>query len=157
MEKSLIISYNEYESIEDLPVEDRMVMQHALGATETAYSPYSHFRVGAAVLLDDGTIVEGSNQENLAYPSGLCAERTAMFAASVRRPEGVMEALAIVGRDQEGRLTEAAPCGACRQVMAEYERRQGRKMRILTYLDGGKIRCFEGADCLLPFGFEAEL
>lgn len=157
MEKKLVISYNEYNSMEELPIEDRLLMQHALSATETSYSPYSHFRVGAAVRLSDGSIVEGSNQENLAYPSGLCAERTAMFAASVRNPQAAFEALAIVGRNKEGTLSEAAPCGACRQVMAEYEQRHGVKMRILTYLDGGKIRCFDGVGSLLPFIFAAEL
>ncbi|MCQ2298280.1 MAG: cytidine deaminase [Bacteroidales bacterium] len=156
MEKTLTISYREYESMAELPEEDRNLMQHALGATESAYVPYSHFRVGAAIRLGDGTIVEGSNQENLAYPSGLCAERTAMFAASARYPEAAMEALAVVGVNPKGELTEAAPCGACRQVMAEYEGRQGRKMRILTYLEGGKIRVFDGVECLLPFIFQAE-
>lgn len=157
MEKQLIISYEELSSMDELDALDRALMQRAIEATATSYSPYSHFSVGAAIRMADGSVVAGSNQENLAYPSGLCAERTAMFSASAQRPGMAMEALAIVARDQQGRLAEAAPCGACRQVMAEYERRQGSKMRIIVYLDGGKIRCFDGVESLLPFLFSAEL
>lgn len=157
MEKTLTISYMEYEGVGELAEKDRELVELAIAATGTAYSPYSHFCVGAALRLADGTVVTGSNQENLAYPSGLCAERTAMFAASAAHPGVAFESLAVVGRNQKGELAEAAPCGACRQVMAEYERRSGEKMRVLTWIEGGKIRVFEGVDSLLPFIFAADL
>lgn len=156
MERQLIISYKEYESLEELDVKDRSLMQRAIAATESAYAPYSNFHVGAAVRLGDDTIVEGSNQENMAYPSGLCAERTAMFSASAQYPGAEFDALAIVGCNADHQLVSAMPCGACRQVMAEYEQRQHKKMRILTYVQGGRILCFEGVENLLPFGFDAD-
>ena len=101
----------------------------------------------------DGTVVTGSNQENIAYPSGLCAERTALFAAGAQHPGTTIEAIAIVGRNQEGTLTGASPCGACRQVMAEVETRQGKKLRVICYFSDDKILVFEGVECLLPFIF----
>ncbi len=137
----------------ELSASDRELVEAAIEATGTAYAPYSHFHVGAALRLATGEIVRGSNQENLAYPSGLCAERTALFGASAAHPGAVFESLAIAGRDSEGRLTQASPCGACRQVMAEYESRQQQKMRILTYQSEDKISIFEGVESLLPFIF----
>lgn len=153
MKKSILINYEEYESVEALSIADRELMASAVAAADGAYSPYSHFCVGAAVRLVDGSIVIGSNQENVAYPSGLCAERTAMFAASAQHPGVAFEALAIVGRPEGGELTAASPCGACRQVMAEYEKRWGRPLRVLLYWAGGHVVVFEGVDSLLPFGF----
>ena len=125
MDKVFTFNYQEFVSFDGLVVADRELMESAIAATSSAYAPYSGFHVGAALRLADGTVVCGSNQENAAYPSGLCAERTAIFAASAQRPEmRCYGALAIVGRDSEGRLTEASPCGACRQVLLEYEQRQ---------------------------------
>ena len=154
MEKTLIVKYNEYDSMELLTVADRQLMQQAIAALEGSYAPYSHFHVGAAVRLSDGTVVCGSNQENAAYPSGLCAERTAIFAASAQRPDKRdYEALAIVGRNADGDLCEASPCGACRQVLLEYEQLQKHPLRILCYLEGGRIREFQSVKSLLPFSF----
>lgn len=155
--KQLTIDYCEYGSMEALPATDRALMEQAVAATATAYAPYSRFHVGAAVRLADGTVVTGSNQENIAYPSGLCAERTALFSAAAQHPEQAVVALAVVGRDAEGRLVEASPCGACRQVMAEFESRHGNRMEVLCYLTGGKIRRITGGDSLLPFAFGADL
>ena len=152
MQKELTIRYEEM-PLTELTASDRQLMQAAIQATETAYAPYSHFHVGAAVLLDDGTIVCGSTQENIAYPSGLCAERTALFAAAAQHPGKVVTALAIVGRDHTGKLTVASPCGACRQVMAEQETRQGKKLRVLCYHSDNKIAIFDGVESLLPFIF----
>ena len=137
----------------ELAAADRELMEAAIEATATAYAPYSNFHVGAAARMADGTIVKGSNQENIAYPSGLCAERTALFAASAQHPGTAVEALAIVGRNPEGMLTAASPCGACRQVMAEQQMRQDKKLRILCYQTDGKILVFEGVESLLPFVF----
>jgi cytidine deaminase len=153
MDKTITIHYQEYGSVEELTADDAALMRKAMEAAGGAYAPYSHFHVGAALRLDDGSIVVGNNQENAAYPSGLCAERTALFAASAQRPDcRRYRALAIVGHDGDG-YCEASPCGACRQVMAEYERRQDFPMRVLCYLQGGGVRAFSSVADLLPFGF----
>ena len=154
--KKLIIDYVEYGSLAELPDDARRLMECAMESAHKAYAPYSKFHVGAAVLLADGTMVQGSNQENIAYPSGLCAERTALFSASALHPEQAVVALAVVGHF-EGEYTEASPCGACRQVMAEYELRYGNKLTVYCYLRGGRIRQINGVESLLPFGFEADL
>ena len=125
--KELVINYEEYGCAEELSPDDRQLLDSALEAIGGAYAPYSHFKVGAAVRLDDGTVVRGANQENAAYPSGLCAERTAMFAAAAQYPGRKLVALAVIC-EQDGMLLDSpgAPCGACRQVMAQYERECGR-------------------------------
>ena len=108
-------------------VEDKELAQAAIEATAQSYAPYSNFNVGAAVLFEDGVVVKGANQENAAYPSGLCAERTALFYASASRPDKAMTAIAIAA-GQNGELCKnpATPCGACRQVMAQYQTKSGR-------------------------------
>lgn len=154
MQRQLTIRYTEYASISELSPSDARLMQAAIDATKGSYSPYSHFRVGAAIRLADGTIVCGSNQENAAYPSGLCAERTAIFAASAQYPHlRDYEAIAIVGCNADGNLCEASPCGACRQVLHEYEQRQQHPLRILCHT-GLAIREIVSVADLLPFGFE---
>lgn len=154
MDKQLVINYQEYGSKEEMEAADRELLATAVRAAEGAYAPYSGFHVGAALRLRDGSVVCGNNQENAAYPSGLCAERTALFAASSQRPElRDYEALAIVGRDSGGRLCEASPCGACRQVMWEYEQRQGHPMRVICYVSEQCIRVFGSVADLIPFSF----
>lgn len=152
MEKTQIVKYQEC-SLSELNSADRELLDAAIAATGTAYAPYSNFHVGAALRLDDGTVVIGSNQENLAYPSGLCAERTALFAASAQHSGKSVESMAIVGRNPQGVLMAASPCGACRQVMAEQESRQKQKIRIICYQTDAKILIFEGVEVLLPFIF----
>ena len=152
--KTLSLSYREYASVDALSPADQRLMQAAIDAAATAYAPYSHFSVGAALRLSDGSIVCGSNQENAAYPSGLCAERTALFAAGAQAPNTPVEALAIVARTPDGQLSEAAPCGACRQVMAETRQRSGCPLRILMYLSDGRIREVPDIAVLLPFAFQ---
>lgn len=155
MRNQITIAYYEYDSVSELGDKSARLLREAMAAIDGAYAPYSGFRVGAALLLDDGTTVKGSNQENVAYPSGLCAERTAIFAASAQRPEmRSYKALAIVGRNVDGEYCEASPCGACRQVLVEYERNQGHPMQVLCYLANGRIRVFEKAADLLPFSFD---
>lgn len=155
MDKELTIKYKEYTSVDELPDMERNLMQCAVKAADGAYAPYSGFHVGAALLLKDGTVVCGSNQENGAYPSGLCAERTALFAAAAQRPDTRdYTALAIVGRNAEGALCEASPCGACRQVMAEYEHLQGHGMKVICYTADGGARVVESVADLLPFAFQ---
>ena len=113
--KEIKIAYKEYSSVDELPSQDRLLADAAIEAVELAYAPYSNFNVGAAVMFEDGEIVKGANQENAAYPSGLCAERTALFYASASRPDKAMTAIAIAA-GQNGKLCEspATPCGACR-------------------------------------------
>lgn len=152
-EHTLHIAYKEFASVADLPADDRTLMQAAIDATATAYAPYSHFHVGAAVRLAGGEIVKGSNQENAAYPSGLCAERTALFAAGSQHPQEAVTALAIVARNEQGQLVEAAPCGACRQVLLESQQRAGAAVRVLMYRKGGSVRVVEDVATLLPFSF----
>lgn len=155
MDKKLVINYQEYASVEELPEGDRELLRQAAEAAAGAYAPYSQFHVGAALRLTDGSVVCGNNQENAAYPSGLCAERTALFAASAQRPElRDYEALAIVGRRADGQLCEASPCGACRQVMLEYERQQGHPLRVVCYVSEGCVRVFGSVSDLLPFSFQ---
>ena len=155
MDKTITIDYQEYNSVEELPLDDAGLLRKAVEAAEGAYAPYSSFHVGAALRLKDGTVVVGSNQENVAYPSGLCAERTAIFAASAQNPHcRDYEALAIVGRNAEGQLCEASPCGACRQVLSEYEHRQGHPLRMICYLGEGRVRVFLSVASLLPFSFD---
>ena len=152
---SLDISYEEYSSIEEMDPRDQDLVREAIEAQKGSYAPYSGFNVGAAVLLEDGTVVRGSNQENAAYPSSLCAERTAMFAASANHPGVPMEALAIVGGfGHQIAPTPCAPCGACRQVMAEYQTLGGKPLRIIMF-GTHKAWVFSRVEDILPFIFDS--
>ena len=153
--KEIKIAYMEYESPDHLDPDDRELAQAAIDATAQSYAPYSKFNVGAAVLFEDGVIVKGSNQENAAYPSGMCAERTALFYASASRPDKAMTAIAIAA-GQNGKLcdTPATPCGACRQVMAQYQTKSGRPMRVLL-IGAHKVWKFDRIDDLLPLIFDS--
>jgi len=153
--KEIRIVYNEYESLDQLDSRDRELAEAAIEATNGSYAPYSRFNVGAAVRLDNGMIVKGSNQENAAYPSGLCAERTAMFYASANYPSCSMTAIAIAA-SQEDILCDnpATPCGSCRQVMAQYQTKGGCPMEILL-VGGKKIWKFEKVDDVLPLIFDS--
>ena len=153
-EKTLTIKYKEHSSIDSLSETDKELMLRAIAATDGAYAPYSGFHVGAALRLADGSVVVGNNQENAAYPSGLCAERTAIFAASAQRPTmRDYTALAIAGRNAAGELCEASPCGACRQALLEYEQQQGHPLRVLCLLQGGAVREVGSVADLMPFSF----
>ncbi len=153
--KDINIHYLEYSSIDELTPEDRELACAAIEAMGGAYAPYSHFHVGAAVRLSNGQIVRGANQENAAFPSGLCAERTAMFAAGAKYPDKDMLGIALAG-GVHGRLgmNPATPCGACRQVMAQYQAKSGKPMSILMVADG-KIWKFEKVDDILPLIFNS--
>ena len=154
-EITLKINYTEYDSVKEMSKEDQELVKAALEAQKGSYSPYSKFQVGAALRLVDGTIVKGANQENAAYPSGLCAERTAMFWASANYPDVAFDTLAIAGADH-GVLCEspASPCGACRQVMAEYQKKYGRPLKTI-WVGSKRIRKFENVDDILPFIFDS--
>ena len=152
-EQILELSYRIY-ALDELPEESRKLVDAALEATQRSYAPYSHFYVGATVLLDNGVIVTGNNQENVAFPSGLCAERTALFYANAQYPEVPVKALAIVARDSSGKVTQApiSPCGACRQVMLETENRFEKPMQILL-ASAEEVIVVERASALLPLAF----
>lgn len=137
-------------TLDELSDTDRQLVSAALEATRRSYAPYSNFHVGAAALLENGEIVTGTNQENAAYPSGLCAERTTLFYANSQYPEIAVKALAIATPDTKEILS---PCGACRQVMIETEKRYGCSMRVL--LCGAKeVYVIDSAASLLPLSFD---
>ena len=154
-EKKFSVSYTEYASIDELSAEDRELAAEAIAAMGNAYAPYSHFHVGAAVRMSNSQIVRGSNQENAAFPSGLCAERTAMFAASAKYPDKDLRSIALAG-GVHGRLTAepATPCGACRQVMAQYQAKAGKPMSVLM-IGAKRIWKFEKVDDILPLIFDS--
>ena len=154
-ERQIQISYQEYNSIEEMNPEDRELAAEAIKAMQGAYAPYSHFHVGAAVRMSNGQIVRGANQENAAFPSGLCAERTAMFAAGARYPDKDMLSIALAGGVM-GRLGRepATPCGACRQVMAQYQAKSGKPMSVIM-ISSERIWKFEKVDDILPLIFDS--
>ena len=152
----LNIKFTEYEATAQLPEMDNGLIMSARRAAKNAYAPYSGFRVGAAVLLENGVIVTGNNQENAAYPSGLCAERTALFYASAQYPNIPIIAIAVSTLNRADTPSDIAkPCGSCRQVMAEYEDIAGKPLRII--LDStDRIFILDGIDNLLPLRFKKE-
>ena len=143
-------------SYDELAPELARLVDIAKAKTQDAYCPYSHFHVGAATLLADGQVITGANQENAAYPSGLCAERVTLFAANANHPTTPVVALALACYTH-GHFTKevASPCGACRQVMLETERRFGTPMKVILYCDEG-CYVFDKASDLLPMSFAAE-
>ena len=155
-ERKIEIPFKVYD-FEELNEEDRQLVDKAKEMTYHSYAPYSHFSVGAAALLANGEIVCGSNQENAAYPSGICAERTTLFYANSTYPDVAVKALAIAARNEKGEFVDqpVSPCGSCRQVMLETQYRGGEPMRILLY--GNKcvyeLACVED---LLPLCFTPE-
>ena len=139
--------------LDELSVADRELIEQAMKATDNAYAEYSHFYVGAALRLAYGRIVIGANQENAAFPSGLCAERTAVFSAQANFPDQSIEALALVARNDNGLIDNpVTPCGACRQVLLGVEERYGLPMRILMYGKSGVYSVGSAKD-LLPLSF----
>lgn len=149
-----VINYREYASLSELDLTSQSLLLKAKEISKTAYAPYSKFHVGAAVLLENGQIILGNNQENIAYPSGLCAERVALFSAGANFPQEKILLLAIVAN---GELVDKnaiiSPCGSCRQVIFESERRQKEPIRILTLGMNGKVFEFFNATDLLTFAF----
>ena len=140
-------------TLDELSNDEKKLIQIAKDATVQAYAPYSKFRVGAAVLLDNGEILYGNNQENAAYPSGLCAERVVLFYANARYPEAKVLTLAIAAQNINGFLTEpVSPCGACRQALLEAENRYSQKMRLLLY-GTNEIIIVDSVKDILPLSF----
>ena len=147
----------EYNSLEELQEADRDLVLQAKSAADTAYAPYSKFHVGAAIRLENGVCIKGSNQENVAYPSGLCAERVAMFAASSQYPGIPVVAIAITAKTDNFKIdTPISPCGSCRQVLAEYEHLFGKPIRIILTGETGSVYIIDKVEDLLPLSFKAD-
>lgn len=151
LEKEINIQFKEYLGITSLEEDDRLLILEARKAIEGSYSPYSKFKVGSAIRIETGEIILGANQENIAYPSGICAERVVLFYAGTKT-EGV-ESIAIACQNEKGEWVESYPCGACLQVMLETEKRANKKLRIIVQIDSEHFHIFEGVNSLLPFGF----
>jgi len=140
--------------MDELTSDEQFLVEKAIESTNNSYAPYSNFHVGASIQLENGEVLPGCNQENAAFPAGLCAERSAIFAAGAQYPEVPITMLAIAARNTKGELTEepVSPCGTCRQVLIETETRHGQSIRILLY---GKrcIYVMEGIRNLMPLSF----
>ncbi len=148
-EKNINIAYREYESSNELPFEYKELVNKAAEATGSSYAPYSNFHVGAAVLMSNGEIVTGSNQENAAYPSGLCAERVALFYAHHLFPDSYVKAIAITAKEATDYVF---PCAACLQVLTESQKR-GKHPIAIVIDSASKVLVADSVEKLLPFSF----
>lgn len=146
-----------YSHIEDLDSESKYLVHKAKEATQHAYAPYSKFQVGAALILEDGTVITGTNQENASYPLCMCAERVALYAAASQYPDQKIVKLAVAAHKKNHKeLAHATCCGACRQVMLEFEQRQKKRIEVIMLGSDEKwIKCNSAAS-LMPFSFMLE-
>ncbi len=157
-EISIITTFTLFDSVTELPDNVFSLMEKAVDIRKKAYAPYSHFRVGVALLLDNNQIVLGSNQENAAYPSGLCAERVAIFSAGALYPEAKIIKMAITATaDHNPTLTPIPPCGACRQSISEYEIKQEQPIEIYFMGESGNVYKSDSLKNLLPLMFDKKL
>lgn len=151
------IDYKIYKGTEELDTADAKLMQAATNALENAYAIYSGFRVGAALLLENGEIITGNNQENIAFPSSLCAERVALYYCKANFPDVKVKKIAVTAKaSKEKLIAPVSPCGACRQVMSEYERIQGENIELFLKGEEGEIYVFDTVTDLLPLAFETD-
>ena len=151
------INFQEYDSVDELEQADQQLCREAIKALANSHSPYSKFRVGVAMRLQSGKILLASNQENVAYPSGLCAERVALFHWGANHPDDPIETMAVTAHTDEFQLTRpVTSCGACLQVLAEYEKKQDRAIKMLLYCQRGPIWVATGVESFLPFLFFEE-
>jgi cytidine deaminase len=150
-------SFQQFADIEELDSESKYLVHKAKEATAHSYAPYSKFQVGAALILDDGTVITGANQENASYPLCMCAERVALYASSATHPDKRIVKIAVAAHKKGHKeLAPASPCGACRQVILEYEQRQDRPIEIVMYGSEEKwVKCTSAAT-LLPLAFNKE-
>jgi cytidine deaminase len=152
--KSILIDYKSPAELDD---KLQKLVEEAKKAAETAYAPYSKFNVGAAVLLENGEIIQGNNQENAAYPSGLCAERVAIFYANSKYPNTAIKSIAVTAFTQEGFIKEPIPpCGSCLQVMLESENRHNNNIQVILYAEN-KLTIADSINQFLPFNFNKEM
>jgi cytidine deaminase len=154
MKRSHTVEYEVFDNYAELGPGGQQLVEKALEASRNAYAPYSSFHVGAALLLDDGSVICGNNQENAAYPSGLCAERVALFYANATYPDTAVQTIAVVAKGDLIAENECvSPCGSCRQVMIQSESRQEKPIRIILVAQNGKALVFGKASDLLIFAF----
>lgn len=148
-----------YASIDELTSEDKELVKRAKKVSKTAYAPYSQFYVGAAIRLSSNEIIEGSNQENMAYPSGMCAERVAIYYANSYHSDAQIDTIAVTAFAKDFDVNHpVSPCGACRQSMAEYELKQNQPIRLIMSGESGEIYIADSIETVLPFMFnEIEL
>lgn len=145
-----------FDNLEGTPKDIQSLMSIAIEARNKAYAPYSKFHVGTALLLDNGEVISGSNQENASYPSGLCAERTAIFYSGSKYPKAKILKMAITAASQNQKTSKPIPpCGACRQSIAEYETKQGKAIEIYFMGEIGNVMKSNSLANLLPFGFDS--
>lgn len=143
-----------FSTFDELSNEDQNLVLHAQEASKRSYSPYSNYRVGAALLLENREVILGSNQENASYPAGLCAERVALFHWASSMPENNVNSIAVVAkRSGESVFRPVSPCGICRQVMLEYEIKQGKSIRVILQSTDSQWVVSKSAKNLLPFSF----
>jgi len=148
-------SFDVFDNLEELPTEAQKLMHQSIEARENAYAPYSKFRVGAAILLNNGEVITGSNQENASFPAGLCAERTAIHYAGAKFPNEKIRMIAISASSQiNNTITPVPPCGSCRQAIAEYEVKQGSPIEIYFMGSTGKVVKSASLENLLPLIFD---
>jgi cytidine deaminase len=153
-EKTISISFQDFASVTELCDQDRILCAEAEKALDSSYSPYSEFRVGAAIRLKSGRTVYGSNQENVAFPSGLCAERVALFSTGAQHRDDPIESIAITARSEKFSIDNpVTPCGACLQVLGDFEQRQKSPIRVLLYCLGKNVMVSDSAGNFLPFQF----
>ncbi|MBP8824449.1 MAG: cytidine deaminase [Flavobacteriales bacterium] len=152
--RKIALHYLHHATWSALPADDRELLELAVKAARHAYAPYSKFKVGAALRLESGEIVPGSNQENASFPAGICAERTALHAAMAVVPKGTVESIAVVVPQLKG-SRPVTPCGICRQALVEQERRQGGPMRLLLGVVKGPVIETFSAETLLPLSFDS--
>jgi len=152
---TLTTTFNVYDSIDELSETECNLMNKAIESRKLAYAPYSNFNVGAALLLENGIYVVGNNQENAAFPSGMCAERVAIWSASSKYPTIKVLEIAISASSMLHKVTKpVGPCGACRQAIAEYEIKQDKAIEILFMGNSGKIIKSNSLNDLLPLAFD---
>lgn len=156
IKKDIHISYLEFESVDELSQTDQLLIGKAIDIAKKSYSPYSKFPVGAAVLLDNGEMYAGNNQENIAYPSGTCAERTVLNYVHGNYPENKIKTIAVTALNVQS-LIPPSPCGFCRQVIVEMERLQDEPMRVILHKIGGSTYIFDSASLLLPMAFDDDV
>ncbi|MEA5260380.1 cytidine deaminase [Arcicella aquatica] len=151
---NLTITLETYNNDTELSVQENKLLNEARKATYKSYAPYSNFHVGAAILLDDDTIVMANNQENAAFPSGSCAEQSAIFWVGANYPERTIKSIAVIARPGKGDVFRGvSPCGACRQAMLEYEVRQKEPIRFIMLGANNQILVTESIGDLLPIKF----
>ena len=153
LKENITISYLRAK-FNDLTAIEKELIQRSKDALKDAYAPYSGFLVGSSVLLSDGEIISANNQENVAFPSGLCAERVVLFNAGANYPNLEIDIIAVSAKSNLYEITDIiSPCGACRQVMAEYQEKQNKKIKILLHLNNDDVLIFSSVDDLLPLLF----